>query len=108
MAYPQRDPDPVVDVTVYSSTGATLVSRQGYSLNTVYYKPKSELRVTMTSAIRDHIRGLSILHMQAGAGGVDYVMDIYNPGSAGYAKLLASCNQTMPGGGSVPRKFGWI
>lgn len=108
VAYPQRVPDPVVDVTVYSSTGAKLVTQLGYALNTVYYKPKSELRVTMTSAIRDHIGNLSILHMQVGSGGVDYIMDIYNPGSADYAMHLASCNQTMPGGGSAPRLFGWV
>ncbi|RNF83870.1 restriction endonuclease [Lysobacter psychrotolerans] len=108
VAYPQRVPDPVVDVTVYSSTGAKLVTQLAYALNTVYYKPKSELRVTMTSAIRDHISNLSILHMQIGSGGVDYIMDVYNPGSADYAMLLASCNQTMPGGGSAPRLFGWV
>ncbi|WP_459041065.1 phospholipase D family protein [Stenotrophomonas sp. PSU-St19] len=107
-AYPQRVPDPVIDVTVYSSTGAVLVTQLAYPLNTVYYERKSELRVTMTAAIRGHIAGLAILHMQAGSGGVDYVMDIYNPGSASYANLLASCNQAMPGGGAAPRLFGWI
>lgn len=107
-AYPQRVPDPKVDITVYSSTGAALVSSAGYELNTVYYERKKELRITVTGSIRSHIKELALLHMQESSGGADYIMEIYNPGSAAYSKLLASCDQTMPGGGSAPRKFGWL
>jgi HKD family nuclease len=106
--YPQRVPDPIVDITVYDSAGAVSLVRSAYGLNTVFYEVKGEIRVTVSPDIRQTIQPFSILHMQPGTGAVDYTMDVYNPGSPHYAALLASCNQTMPSGGGVARKMGWL
>lgn len=106
--YPQRLPDPVVDVTVFDAAGNVALVKPGYGLNTVYYDKKGEIRITVSPDVRVAIQPFAILHMQPGAGGVDYTMDIYNPGSARYAALLASCNQTLPSGGGVARKMGWL
>lgn len=106
--YPQRVPDPVVDITVYDGAGNMFLQRIGYDLNTVFYAAKGEIRVTVSPDIRVVIAPFSILHMQPGAGATDYIMEIYNPGSARYTALLAVCNQTLPSGGAVPRKMGWL
>lgn len=107
--YPQRIPDPVVDITIYDKTGNAIAREVDYGLNTVYYEPKSEIRCTVSANLRDLIEQYAILHMQFGSGTTDYVMDIYNPGSERYKQLLAVCDQTMPAGGKEPaRKYGWI
>lgn len=107
--YPQRLPDPVVDITVYDAAGNVLLVKSAYGLNTVFYETKGEIRITVSPDIREAIQPYSILHMQPGVGAVDYTMDIYNPGSPRYNALLASCNQTMPSGGAgVARKMGWL
>lgn len=106
--YPQRSPDPVVEIVVYDAAGNSVVHEAAYNLNTVYYARNKEIRVTMSPHIKDKIAPYSILHMQVGSGTTDYRMEIYNPGSTRYAALLAVCDQTMPSGGKAPRKFGWI
>lgn len=108
LGYPQRSPDPVVDVIVYDKNGKQVVRDSSYNLNTVYYERNKEIRITMSPHLKDKIDQYSILHMQVGSGATDYIMEIYNPGSARYGALLAACDQTMPSGGKAPRKFGWL
>ena len=45
--YPQRTPDPVVDLKVYNGSGSLIVHHENFGLNTVLYEKKSELRITV-------------------------------------------------------------
>lgn len=101
--YPQRLPDPVVDITVYDAGGNVSLVKSAYGLNTVFYETKGEIRITISPDIREAIQPYSILHMQPGVGAVDYTMDIYNPGSPRYNALLASCKPIV-GDGRIPQQ----
>lgn len=116
VAYPQRIPDPVVNINVYDSMGTLVYTTLNYNLNMVYYSKKSEIRITITPTI---LAGLSwtlgntnfpILVMKlSSTPGIDYELDFYAQGSIDYANYLAICNQTLPSGGnSVARKMGWF
>lgn len=112
-AYPQRKPDPVVDITVFDAAGRPIPSldRVGFPLNMVYYKAKSEIRITMNP---DHARGIphySVLVMTRSEtdSDSDYEMEIYSPGSERFREFMEVCTQTLPSGGSKrPRKMGWL
>lgn len=106
--YPQRVPDPVVDLKVFDGKGAQIIRHPSFGLNTVYYETKHEIRVTVPSDVVKAVPSHSILVMRQGAQ-CDYEMDIYVPGSSQYTTYLQRCNQTMPSGGSAnPRNFGWL
>lgn len=108
-SYPQRVPDPVVDISVFDSRGMPVMQKLGYGLNTVFYEPKSEIRITISPDVLDKVQPFSILHMRLSNSQSDYAMDIYNPGSPRYSSLLATCNQTLPSGGAAQaRKMGWL
>lgn len=108
-SYPQRVPDPVVDVTVFDSTGALVLARPQFELNTVFYERKTDIRVTVSPDILRVIEQFSILHMRSGDQKCDYYFNVYNPGSARYNALLAVCNQRLPsGGGTRARRMGWL
>jgi hypothetical protein len=106
--YPQRLPDPIVNIQVYGAGGALLLKEDAYSLNTVFYEPKKEIRITaskLVSVVPDY----SVMVITPGETvGIDYELTIYTPISPDYASWLASCNQEMPGGGKTARKFGWF
>lgn len=107
-SYPQRDPDPVVDIEVIGAGRNVLLTRAGYSLNTVYYERKSEIRITAAPLVQV-VPEYSIMIMTAGGQGVDYNLEIHTPQSPDYQRFLAMCNQRMPSGGRAhPRMFGWI
>lgn len=106
--YPQRVPDPVVNVQVYGAGGGLVLSDNKYNLNTVYYERKSEIRVTASKLV-GVVPDYSIMIMTPGEEpGVDYEIAIHRPDSPEYAAWLAACNQQMPGGGQTPRRFGWF
>lgn len=108
-SYPQRDPDPVVSLTVHDAHGRESVSHYGLNLNTVYYTTKCEIRITVPPDVVRSTPEYSVLVMRQAEGAHDYDFDIYAPGSAQYETFLGICNQTMPSGGKpVARKFGWI
>lgn len=107
-AYPQLDPDPVVNITVYGADASPKLILTRYELNTVYYEKKSEIRIT-ASPLVEVVPDYSVMVMTKGDGdGIDYSIDIYRPDSPDYAAWVAACNQSMPGGGKEPRKFGWF
>lgn len=108
--YPQRDPDPVISLSVFDESGKLKIQHDPFNLNTVYYSPKSEIRVTVPPDVVRATPESSLLVMRlTDRPGYDYVLDIYVPGSAEYDKYLNSCNQVMPSGGkSNPRRFGWL
>lgn len=113
--YPQRDPDPVVNVYVYDETGACVRSETRYHLNTVFYEKKAEIRITITPAF---LSGLNyqggpeypLLVMSNSADeDCDYDLHFYAKGSTEYESYLSSCDQSLPSGGkAVPRKMGWL
>ncbi|EFO32455.1 conserved hypothetical protein [Roseibium sp. TrichSKD4] len=106
--YPQRLPDPVVNIQVYGTGRALLLNLPAYDLNTVFYEPNSEIRVT-ASPLVGVVPDYSVMVITPSQiAGVDYEMEVHTPQSPDYPAWVAACNQQMPGGGQVPRKFGWF
>lgn len=106
--YPQRLPDPVVNIQVYGAGRALLLNLTAYDLNTVFYAPKSEIRVTASPLVGVASDYSVMVMTPSQIVGVDYEMEIHTPQSPDYPAWVAACNQQMPGGGQVPRKFGWF
>jgi hypothetical protein len=110
-SYPQREPDPVVDLKVHGKTSTPVVHHPNYALNTVFYEAKSEIRITVPPDVVKNTPEYSILVMRQGAEGAecDYEMDIFPPDNPQFNDYLDVCNQTMPSGGKPkPRKMGWL
>lgn len=109
-SYPQHTPDPIVNVIIYDNSGKELYTKSNFPLNTVFYEPKSEIRVTVSPDLRDKIEPFSVMIMrQSDTPEVDYDLEIFTPGSAEYQAYLDVCDQVMPSGGSEQsRKFGWL
>jgi HKD family nuclease len=107
-SYPQLDPDPVVNITVYGAAPAPLLILPAYHLNTVYYHRKGEIRIT-ASPLVDPVLDYSVMILERGqTQGIDYEITVHTPHSPDYAGWVAVCNQIMPSGGQQPRKFGWF
>src|SRR5205085_741534 len=70
--YPQRDPDPVVDIFVYDAEGNLSLSKAGFGLNTVFYDSKSEIRVTLSPDLLRGIAARSIMVWRRSTEGRDY------------------------------------
>ena len=107
--YPQRAPDPVVNFQVYGANGALVFKDDAYDLNTVFYEPNAEIRITASKLV-PVVPAFSVLVMTPSpAAGIDYDMTVYRPDSPEYAAWEAVCNQTMPSGGKPrARKYGWF
>lgn len=106
--YPQLTPDPRVNISVFGKGGAVVLTREDYALNTVYYEKKSEIRITATPLV-NHVPPYSIMVMRkSDVADIDYDIEIHRPDSPDYGAWVATCNQSMPGGGQAPRKFGWF
>lgn len=114
--YPQRVPDPIVNIYVYDNTGALVNTATNYPLNTIYYTKKSEIRITITPSI---LRALNVAAITTNYPilvmttstilGLDYELSFYAPGSAVYNDYLSVCNQSLPSGGKpISRKMGWL
>lgn len=111
-SYPQRVPDPIVNITVYDVAGKVALVKTGFPLNTVYYSTKSEIRITFSSDLVAAVDEYAIMVMRRTDEPHDYDIDIFNPGtppSQRYQEYFAACNQTMPSGGKAQaRKMGWL
>jgi hypothetical protein len=107
-SYPQIIPDPVVDIVVYGAAQAPQMTLSGYSLNTVYYKKKSEIRVTASPLVGVLTDNSIMIIRRSEAVDRDYDIVIHLPESPNYKPWLDACDQTMPGGGKQPRRFGWF
>jgi HKD family nuclease len=110
--YPMREPDPKVEWRVYDSRG-TLSHRSRFDLNTVLYQRKSEIRITVTPPLARAMPEYSVMVMWGGSSplppGLDYVVDVFAPGSPGQRRWEPVMNVTLPGGGKArPRRMGWI
>lgn len=111
-SYPQREPDPVVNVTVYDPAGNVALIKTGFHLNTVYYSAKSEIRITFSPDLLAVIAPYAIMVMRRTDEAHDYDIDVFNTGnppSARYQQYLDACNQIMPSGGKAQaRRMGWL
>lgn len=108
VGYPQRDPDPIVNITVYGAANVILIKLSKYPLNTVFYDTKSEIRITAVPLVK-HVPEYSIMLMSlAEEFDIDYHITIFTTDSPEYLKWLPNCNTVMPGGGKTPRKYGWF
>lgn len=115
-SYPQRLPDPVVNLILYDTSGKKTIEHLNFGLNTVYYKPKSEIRITVpqdivqaTSPYKNGPYPVMVIIESNTSQNLDYEIDIYLPGSNDYNNFVTACNQTMPSGGKpIARKFGWF
>jgi hypothetical protein len=107
-SYPQINPDPVVDITVFGADVKPRMTLSAYPLNTVYYKTKSEIRITASPLI-NVVPDYSIMIMRRSeATDRDYDIVIHRPDSPDFQRWLDACDQRMPGGGKEPRRFGWF
>ena len=107
-SYPQLLPDPVVNVTVYGHGLSVIKELKRFRLNTVYYAKKSELRVT-ASPLVPVVPAYSVMIMEHSLQPeISYDITIHRPDSPEFNQWLDSCNQSMPGGGTQPRKYGWF
>ncbi|QNB09773.1 restriction endonuclease [Herbaspirillum frisingense] len=105
--YPQRLPDPIVNIAVFGKRNELIFSLENYPLNTVFYEEKKEIRVT-ASPLVEWVPEYSVMVMTLSElPEIEYDIAIFTPDSPDHPTWLAVCNQTMPGGGKVPRKFGW-
>jgi hypothetical protein len=108
-SYPQRVPDPIVNITVYDRHGNLVLNKLNFGVNTVFYKLKSEIRITFSPDLLSVISPFSIMVMRQTVEDRDYDIEIFNPGSQRYEDYLESCNQTLPSGGAQQsRKMGWL
>jgi hypothetical protein len=108
-SYPQRIPDPVVNITIYDRQGNPSLTRLNFNLNTVFYERKSEIRITFSPDIIRAIVPFSIMVMRQTTEDRDYDIEVFNPGSPRYEDYLTSCNQTLPSGGAQrARRMGWL
>lgn len=106
--YPQRTPDPIVNITVCGAKQDPLLTLSNYNLNTVYYKRNSEIRIT-ASPLVDVVPEYSVMVMsQSTQPRIDYEIIIHTPDSPEYEHWVNACNQTMPSGGKASRKYGWF
>lgn len=110
-SYPQRTPDPVVDLKVFNSRGRVAVRHHPFGLNTVYYEKKHEIRITVPPNVVQSAPDGSIMVMRQvdDPANLDYDIEIHVQGSPRYNEYLAVCNQQMPSGGRAQgRRFGWL
>jgi hypothetical protein len=108
-SYPQREPRPVVNITVFDARGNPALTRLGFNLTTVFYEKKSEIRITFSPDLLRVIQPYSVMVMRQTKEVHDYDIEVFNPGSNRYVDYLASCNQTLPSGGAAQaRRMGWL
>lgn len=108
-SYPQREPDPIVNIIVYDSSGTLALTKTGFALNTVFYERKSEIRITFSQDLLSVVAARSVMVMRQTGEPHDYDIEIFNPGSERHQEYLNACNQTLPSGGSPnPRRMGWL
>ena len=107
-SYPQRDPDPVVNATVFGEKPDPVMTLSRYRLNTVYYEKRKEIRIT-ASPLVEIVPDYSIMIMeQSSAPEISYEITIHTPDSPDHARWVEACNQRMPSGGKEPRRYGWF
>lgn len=107
-SYPQRDPDPVVNMRVFGEGSDPVMTLSNYPLNTVYYERNREIRIT-ASPLVEVVPEYSIMIMEpSNVPEITYEITIYTPDSPHYTRWEEVCSQRMPSGGKEPRRYGWF
>jgi hypothetical protein len=107
-SYPQLTPDPIVDIIVWGADPIPKMTLSAYALNTVYYATKSEIRITASPLVGVMPDNSIMIMRRSEAVDRDYDIAIHLPDSPTYQQWLDACDQRMPGGGKIPRRFGWF
>ena len=107
-SYPQRIPDPIVNIAVYGPEPLPTLVLNRYALNTVYYETNREIRITAAPLVREVPEYSIMILERSDIEGVDYEITIYRPDSPDHRPWLDLCDQPMPSGGRTPRRFGWF
>jgi hypothetical protein len=105
---PQPDPLPTAEVTVYAADGSVAGHVRDDSLKLWIYSEgpsaPNDFRLTLIGGLHKLVPDGSILVMtRQPASGLDYEIEVFPPGQARHATLLAACTETLPGG----RRYGW-
>lgn len=105
---PQPDPLPTASVVVYSASGSVAgqIIDNSLKLWTYSYGPNAndDFRLTLIGGLNSMVPDGSILVMtRQPASGYDYAIEVFPPGHANHARLLAECTEKLPQG----REFGW-
>lgn len=116
VSYPQREPDPIVNISVFDTELKEVYKSKNFNLNTIYYTLKSEIRITVpmdiiriTEPFTNGPYPLLYITNNTEDEGLNYILEIYLPGSEKYTLLESKCDQLMPSGGkAISRKFGWM
>ncbi len=106
--YPQHDPDPIVNFVVYGKEQKPVLVLTKYPLNTVYYAENSEIRITALPVVEVSPEYSIMIIEPSNETGTTWDITVHRPDSPEFDSWLAVCNQSMPGGGKQPRKFGWF
>jgi len=112
-SYPMREPDPIVEWCLYDGRDRPPLYRDQFALNTVFYERKSEIRITVTPGLARATPQYSVMVMWGGpsslAPGLDYLVEVFVPGSPEHSAWQEAMNITLPSGGSTrSRRMGWI
>ena len=108
LSYPQRIPDPVANIEVRGAEPSPILALSKYSLNTVDYEKRREIRITASQLV-DVVPEYSVMIMEESAEpGISYEITIHTPDSPDYELWGEACNIPMPSGGRKPRKYGWF
>ncbi|EID0032978.1 phospholipase D family protein [Vibrio alginolyticus] len=114
--YPQREPDPIVNIRVYGESNKELLKLESYPLNTVFYETKGEIRITCSNLVGITPEySILIMSSVSSAPYIDYEMVIHTPDSPYYEQYKLCCSKKMPTGGAKyddgtpkpARKYGW-
>lgn len=108
-SYPQLDPDPINNYTVYGASTTPVLTLNAYPTNTVFYDKKKDIRITVSPLV-SVVPDYSVMIMEPSSDPtIDYEITVHRPDSPSYNAWVSACNQSMPaGGGKAPRKFGWF
>lgn len=114
--YPEREPDPIVNIRVYGESNKELLKLKSYPLNTVFYETKGEIRITCSNLVGVTPEySILIMSSVSSAPDIDYEMVIHTPDSPYYEQYELYCSKKMPTGGAKyedgtpkpARRYGW-
>jgi len=106
--YPQLDPDPLVNITVYSAETEPILTLKKFALNTVYYERNREIRITASPLVGTVPEYSIMIIDKSNDDELMYDITILTPDNSAYTSWVEACDQLMPSGGKQARKFGWF
>jgi len=108
-AYPQRCPDPIVNVYIHGEDDKVVKTLLKYNLNTVYNSNKHDVRITISGIYEDTPENSILVMSYSNDCDCEYDLHFYRPGTIMYNRYLAVCDRELPrGSAAVGRKAGWL